>query len=1141
MSNIEEDRYRSTPKDFLHDTNNSHKRKSLKEQDEYEVVKQFIDLNDNKKNMLHNYKANLFLNANISSSPTNHADNYYKSPLKDKEKKNNDVRNISIPQNKIPVMHYQMYNEGLDTIVESPLTDQQRRQLTLIRKKTPSCPRPQNKEHEHKNMFRKENKVEANQYTSHDVHKNEYKNTNADINITLKNSRNNTNQTLQHEKQKNDVQIVPRRAFNGPIPSEVHAMNFNADKSIYLKYTDSPKNVYTECFAKAQPRINYTLEKQNSKNMNYCEKDPPYMHIQKPDVINSTHSSHMIRNVSNPSKVYHSNNKVEIVRNRSTPDNPKNVTTIVNLSNLENAYDVYHTNNLNNVIIVKNVIQISNPNKSQTEKEVRKLNESYPSSINRTLSNSNELKPVHNKNTVRNVSSPSKCHSHIDSRNNVSEYTNYNRLHMKMKEDSNYSSHTTAGLKRMSSSVDAIKYKIKDSGISQLNLRSRYNSGENYEILIKNREYENTKRESVKDIDEIELDSSRRGSEEEIKIKEIMKTDRMLNTYKEHMINIKEKNKREFSREKGEKKEVTQYDESYRGREINTNNEKIKEESSAYINSDQNISYNVHKNVYNLDERPIVVSKEPDHYGYPMGNPYDSEQIGRGENKHKRTSCKLQYGRNKVESFVDINGNVVHMFPDEKKLRASTDSSVMGEEEEEYIEYTQIKEEREQMNRRNKIAETRKIKEIEKIERELKTERIDVKKERGGHPADLSEINIDYNSEDANLKNILKKVEKENKIKNSQTPKKRLINISDHDKYKNMKEGYEEKDEVTDTKEIIHESSKWKETSNNSSNPNKNIHSTGITTTKGNHGMMNDSTNSYTSHRNDDHMNNSINQSSSTPHGIRKIVPIPSKHKGDKVNYINYHELSDFPNVITAEYRNVLVNDLIEKSKDQEWTKQIEYMIDLRKVLKYYSKPFFEEHSKDLRRIVRVLVEFLNSPRSCVSKNSLLCLMEFYSVGMKKTDCTIEDVILPCLKKAHQTSVDFINSAANNTLLAICSACTESKLIQQFIKIMTSKTKTFNLLCLRYLISVLLKYDENVIKYKEVNKVVEAIFECTNGGSAEIKCTARVALVVLENICPIKKLCGKQISSEMLRKIEVLMNKTTDEDINTVLGKITVH
>lgn len=270
------------------------------------------------------------------------------------------------------------------------------------------------------------------------------------------------------------------------------------------------------------------------------------------------------------------------------------------------------------------------------------------------------------------------------------------------------------------------------------------------------------------------------------------------------------------------------------------------------------------------------------------------------------------------------------------------------------------------------------------------------------------------------------------------------------------------------------------------------------------------------------------------------VTQVTSKIKADNVSYMTYSELTEFPQTLTTDRINDMLEDIIEKSKNHDWTKQIEDLINLRRLMKYHTKIFFEDFAKDLRRIARTVVELINSPRSCVSKNALICLSEFYNTGKKKTDCTIDDTLLPCLKKAHQTSVDFISNAANNALLSICNACSENKLILYFMKQITSKQKTYNLLCLRCLIAVLIKLDNNIIKFKEAEKLVEMILECTVVGSAEMKCTARVALVVLENVCPIKKLCGKNISSALMIQIDGIIDKTSENEIDLVLGKITV-
>ncbi|SCM11997.1 conserved Plasmodium protein, unknown function [Plasmodium chabaudi adami] len=277
-----------------------------------------------------------------------------------------------------------------------------------------------------------------------------------------------------------------------------------------------------------------------------------------------------------------------------------------------------------------------------------------------------------------------------------------------------------------------------------------------------------------------------------------------------------------------------------------------------------------------------------------------------------------------------------------------------------------------------------------------------------------------------------------------------------------------------------------------------------------------------------------------TPNKSGKNGSISSKIKNDNtMTYLTYEDIKNFEFELSVDNINDMITKLLEITKDQEWKQQIENLINLRTILKYHDALFFTNFMKDLRKICRSIVELLNSPRSCVSKNALLCLTEFYSIGKKKMDSTLDDVVMPCLKKAFQTSNDFLSTAANNSLLSICNSCSESKLIAYFVKIITSKQKTYNLICLKCLIAVIIKFEENISKYKEINKLVEALLECTSVGSAEIKCTARVALVVLDNICPIQPISSKlHICPEKIKKIINLIDRTSECEIDSVLGKI---
>ncbi|VWU51192.1 conserved protein, unknown function [Hepatocystis sp. ex Piliocolobus tephrosceles] len=294
-------------------------------------------------------------------------------------------------------------------------------------------------------------------------------------------------------------------------------------------------------------------------------------------------------------------------------------------------------------------------------------------------------------------------------------------------------------------------------------------------------------------------------------------------------------------------------------------------------------------------------------------------------------------------------------------------------------------------------------------------------------------------------------------------------------------------------------------------------------------------------------INTSTNSSIVRNHGINKIINknpanlnVSSKLKNDKtITYLKYEEITDFHYEINNDNINDMITKLVEITKDQEWTEQINNLINLRIILKYHDKLFFDNHKKDLRKICRAIIELVNSARSSVSKNALLCLSEFYSIGKKRMDSTLDDVIMPCLKKAYQTSIDFLSSSANNALLAICNACTEGKLISHFVKIATAKQKTYNLICLKCLIAVIIKFENGISQYKEMNKLIEALLECTSYGSAEIKCTARVALVVLDNVCPIKPLVNKlHIPVDKIKKITNLISRTSENEIDTVLSKI---
>jgi hypothetical protein len=182
---------------------------------------------------------------------------------------------------------------------------------------------------------------------------------------------------------------------------------------------------------------------------------------------------------------------------------------------------------------------------------------------------------------------------------------------------------------------------------------------------------------------------------------------------------------------------------------------------------------------------------------------------------------------------------------------------------------------------------------------------------------------------------------------------------------------------------------------------------------------------------NNNNINNSINLNNSKP-----ITPFNPK------NYIPFEELTNFPE--NEDYIEIIkiISNLIKISEN--WNNNMEALNILRRLNKFNKTLFNTIFDAHFRYISSA---FLNSPRSCIVKLSLILISEIFSNNKIITHLKFPDwvdTLIPVVVKKNVLDKNFIQEEAKNSLIKFTKNIHTSEGLLIFLKIIQDKNLKYS-------------------------------------------------------------------------------------------------
>ena len=192
-------------------------------------------------------------------------------------------------------------------------------------------------------------------------------------------------------------------------------------------------------------------------------------------------------------------------------------------------------------------------------------------------------------------------------------------------------------------------------------------------------------------------------------------------------------------------------------------------------------------------------------------------------------------------------------------------------------------------------------------------------------------------------------------------------------------------------------------------------------------------------------------------------------------------------NAPEKEYKLLLIS-----FQNADWKTQFESINNLRRVTEHHSELLSEGPTNILNILAQNLMKAIDSQRSTLVKNALLCLTEMINKLGRYMDQQIEVIVDKLTRKAADANA-FINFEVKKCLNTAAAMLTECKIIQQIDNLKQSKSVSLKDSLIEMLQAVVSK--ESPIK--DAPKLRDMLIYFLDEGSNELKNKARSALTDL--------------------------------------------
>ncbi|AFZ80742.1 hypothetical protein BEWA_001490 [Theileria equi strain WA] len=229
------------------------------------------------------------------------------------------------------------------------------------------------------------------------------------------------------------------------------------------------------------------------------------------------------------------------------------------------------------------------------------------------------------------------------------------------------------------------------------------------------------------------------------------------------------------------------------------------------------------------------------------------------------------------------------------------------------------------------------------------------------------------------------------------------------------------------------------------------------------------------------------------------------------------------------------VTTLLKKIKDlgeDRFNEQLKSQSELNGMLQKYPEVVKECDSLVLIDAAKSIIVHASSGRSNVSKNSIICIGNLFSVVGNVLVPVLADIITVCIKKGISGSPEFLSSAANSTLIKVCNTGAEGRVSSAFLS-MIRQNKSYQLIVLNSFVILLNRLGDSIIKLKTLPDIIDAAAYGLNAGNLSIRKSSKIIFGIINkhsNLDELLNRSGLSMSLKMTVKQSIKRYNSAEKD-----------
>eukprot|EP01117_Protostelium_nocturnum_P010797 TRINITY_DN3893_c0_g1_i3.p1 TRINITY_DN3893_c0_g1~~TRINITY_DN3893_c0_g1_i3.p1 ORF type:complete len:931 (+),score=376.43 TRINITY_DN3893_c0_g1_i3:105-2897(+) len=215
-----------------------------------------------------------------------------------------------------------------------------------------------------------------------------------------------------------------------------------------------------------------------------------------------------------------------------------------------------------------------------------------------------------------------------------------------------------------------------------------------------------------------------------------------------------------------------------------------------------------------------------------------------------------------------------------------------------------------------------------------------------------------------------------------------------------------------------------------------------------------------------------------------------------------------------------------------DWEIHFESLTKLRRIIIHHSEGLLDSNVKWKGLLLAILSQ-IDNLRSLISRNGIQCLADLFQAIGKQLDGEIEGILPKLLRKYSDSK--FFEEESDSAIFQMIRNSSSTKLLSAFIQSVSSKNAVIRGKLAMFITRLITtKMGASVLKFKDLNRLIQALSQLNQDASPEARAKGRQALFAISGYhssdSEFDKLLSKSLSSSEAKNVKEALEKIKKEE-----------